>query len=153
LTDETAQLEHFFIERHLQRMTDIVAELGDDLANTVPDLPGANSAYAIVVHCCGMLEWWTRAGVKGLSVDRDRDAEFVAHGTVDALRARVQQVTAQLSADLAAIDPGAPLRGDAGHYGGTPVGANARGALLHILEELAQHHGHLELTRDVVRRG
>lgn len=153
MTDHRAQLEHFFVARHLQRMTDIVAELGDDLAAVVPDLPGANSAYAIVVHCCGMLEWWTRAGILGLSVDRDRDAEFVARGTVAELRERVQRVTTQLSADLADIDPNAPLRGDAGDYTGTPVGADARGALLHILEELAQHHGQLELTRDIVRRG
>jgi hypothetical protein len=33
---------------------------------------------------------------------------------------------------------------------GTPIGASARGVLLHVLEELAQHHGHLEITRDLV---
>jgi hypothetical protein len=35
-------------------------------------------------------------------------------------------------------------------YVGTPICASARGALLHVFEELAQHHGHLEISRDVL---
>jgi hypothetical protein len=144
-------LAFFLIERHLEPMLDIVAGLGDDLANTVADLPGANSPYQIVFHCCGMLEWWTREAILGGSVRRDRAAEFVATGTVDELRARVAQVTTQLRADLSQIEPDEPLRGGQADYGGTPIAASAQGALLHVLEELAQHHGHLEITRDVIR--
>jgi hypothetical protein len=133
-------------------MTAAAAELGDDLVNEVPDLPGANSAYQIVIHCCGMLEWWTRSAILGLDVDRDRDAEFVATGTVAQLTARVEQVRAQFVTDLEQIDPEVPLRGDPSpEYRGTPLGESARGVLMHVFEELAQHHGHLDLTRDLVR--
>lgn len=138
-------------------MTAAATALGDELINVVPDLPGANSAYQIVVHCCGMLEWWTRSAILGLDVDRDRDAEFVATGTVAQLTARAGQVRAQFIADLERIDVSAPLRGDpSAHYQGTPIGESAAGVLMHVFEELAQHHGHLELTRDLVlsaRRG
>ena len=113
-------------------------------------VPGANSAYQLVFHSCGMLEWWTRASILGRRVARDRAGEFAATGTVAELRDRVAQVVSQLAEDLPQIDLDAPLRGPYADYGGTPIAASARGALLHVLEELAQHHGHLEITRDVV---
>ena len=142
---------YFLLERHFDSMTAAAIELGDDLVNQVPRLPGANSAYQIVIHCCGMLEWWTRSAILGLAVDRDRDAEFVASGTVAQLTARADQVRAQFVADLERIDPDAPLRGDPSpEYYGTPLGESARGVLMHVFEELAQHHGHLDLTRDLV---
>lgn len=141
---------YFLVDRHLDRMLAIVTELGDELANRAPDLPGANSPYQLVFHCCGMLEWWTSEATLGRDVGRDRDAEFVATGTVAGLRERVDQVTAQLADDLAAIDLDASLLGPSGDYERTPIGATARGALLHVLEELAQHHGHLEITRDLL---
>ena len=144
-------MDHFFlIERHLAPMFDIAASLGDERVNVVPALPGANSAYQLVFHCCGMLEWWTRESILGRPVGRDRAAEFAATGTVADLRARVEQVTRQFAEDLPQMDLDAPLMGPFADYGGTPIAQSARGALLHVLEELAQHHGHLELTRDLV---
>lgn len=134
-------------------MLTIAVSLGDDGVNVVPDLPGANSAYQLVFHSCGMLEWWTRESILGQPVGRDRAAEFAATGTVAELQARVDAVASQLAEDLPQIDLDAPLRGPSGDYGGTAIAASARGALLHVLEELAQHHGHLEITRDVVMAG
>jgi hypothetical protein len=132
-------------------MAAAAVDLGDGLVNAVPDLPDANSAYQILIHCCGMLEWWTRAAILGLDVDRDREAEFVASGTVAQLTARVDEVRAQFVTDLRLIDPDAPLRGDPSpEYRNTPLGDSAGGVLMHVLEELAQHHGHLDLTRDLV---
>ena len=145
-------MDHFFlIERHLGPMLEIAESLGDERVNVVPELPGANSAYQLVFHCCGMLEWWTRESILGRPVHRDRAAEFAATGTVASLQARVRQVIEQLDEDLPLIDLDAPLRGTYADYGGTPIAASARGALLHVLEELAQHHGHLEITRDLVQ--
>jgi hypothetical protein len=144
---------YFLVDRHLEPMTSIVEGLGDELANTVPDLPGANSPYQLVMHCCGMTEWWTREAVLGVAVERDRDAEFAGSGSVADLRRRVDEVLDRLRADLAEIDPDAGLRGEApADSVGTPIGSTARGVLLHVLEELAQHHGHLEITRDVILR-
>lgn len=147
--------DFFLIEHHLAPMLAIVVELGEELANTTPDLPGANSPWAIVYHCCGMLEWWTGHAILGRDVPRDRAAEFVATGTIEQLQQRVDAVTAQLRRDLAVIDLDAPLAvpagAAAGGYAGTPIEASAGGALLHVLEELAQHHGHLEITRDLLR--
>ena len=145
-------MDHFFlIERHLGPMLDVVAGLGDELANTAPDLPGANTPYQLVFHCCGMLEWWTHEVALGLPVARDRDGEFGAKGTVEQLRERVEHVTRRFRLDLPAVDLDAsPLGQPAAHYVGTPIAETTRGVLLHVLEELAQHHGQLELTRDLL---
>ncbi|MDQ1694680.1 MAG: hypothetical protein QOJ03_33 [Frankiaceae bacterium] len=143
--------DYFLIDRHLDEMMTIVADLGDSLANVRSDLPGGNSPYQLVFHCCGVAEWWTRSAVLGLPVERDRAAEFEATGTVAELQQRVDAVVAHVRADLAVIDPDAPLRGDpSADYVDTPIGRSARGVLLHVLEELAQHHGQLELTRDAI---
>ena len=142
----------YLVDRHLDRMLSIATDLGDERLNVVPSLPGANSAYQIVFHCCGMLEWWTREAVLGQDVGRDRDAEFAARGTVAELAERVATVKDQLRDDLGRMTDDTELRGDpSDHYVGTPIGASAGGVLLHVFEELAQHHGHLELTRDLVR--
>ena len=135
-------------------MRAIAVDLGDSLVNALPELPGANSAFQILWHCCGMLEWWTRQAILGMEVDRDRPAEFVAHGSVAELTARMDEVRAQLLADLPLMDLAAtPLGHIEAEDLATPLGASVHGILLHVFEELAQHHGHLEITRDVVRAG
>lgn len=52
-----------------------------------------------------------------------------------------------LEADLARIDPTVPVRTRAADRF---WGSSAEGALLQVLEELSQHLGHLEITRDVL---
>ncbi|MDQ3826936.1 MAG: DUF664 domain-containing protein, partial [Actinomycetota bacterium] len=57
-----------------------------------------------------------------------------------------------LRADLSALDPFAPPRGDPHVDDSTlPLARTQGGALLHIYEELAQHRGQLEITRDLLR--
>lgn len=141
----------WFAGRALDGMAAILAELGDDHGNRRPALPGANTPYAIVTHCLGVLEFWVGSLVAGRAVERDRDAEFTASGPVSALIERVAGAKEQLRADLAVAEPAAPLRAPASaKYADTPAGRSQGGALQHVYEELAQHHGQLELTRDVL---
>jgi hypothetical protein len=140
----------FFVDHALDGMVDIVTDLGDDLANRRPDLPGANSPFVILTHCLGVLEYYAAEAVAGRAVDRDRDAEFVASGRVADLAAQAGQVRERFAADIATLDPAAaprrPLRGrqDA-------TRRTQGGALVHIYEELSQHLGQMEITRDLLR--
>lgn len=79
---------------------------------------------------------------------RDRDAEFEASGPVAELVARARLERAGLRADLARIDPALPVPGRPGRE--AFWSDSAEGILLHVLEELCQHPGHLEITRDLV---
>src|SRR6266568_6937051 len=70
----------YFVDRAIDGMIEIVRDLGDELACTRPDLPGANSPYAILFHCLGVMGYWGGHTVAGRDMDRDRDAEFRANG-------------------------------------------------------------------------
>ena len=141
----------FYVDTALDGMVRIVSELGDELANARPDIPGANSPYAILTHCLGVMEYWGGHVVSGRSSNRDRDAEFRATGAVGELIERVGRAREQLAADVAAADPWAPPRNPPPDR--EPISATQGAVLLHIYEELAQHRGQMEITRDLVRAG
>jgi hypothetical protein len=144
----------WFVDEALDGMISIVTELGDDLANVRPDLPGANSAYVILTHCLGVMAFWGGHAIAGRVISRDRDAEFVAAGRVDELLARVRGARGQLEVDLASLDALAPPRGALDPEDAMlPLGRTQGGVALHLYEELAQHHGQMQVGRDVVVRG
>jgi len=142
----------WFVDEALDGMVAIVTELGDDLANTAPDLPGANSPYAILTHCLGVVEYWAGHVVAGRPDHRVRAAEFVATGDVAALAARARAARARLGVDVAGADPFAAPRGEPDPEDAVlPIGRTQGGALVHLYEELAQHHGQMQVSRDVLR--
>jgi hypothetical protein len=146
-------VEHFmwFVDNALDQMAEILRELGDDLVNERPDLEGANSPYVICYHSLGVMEFWGGATVAERPITRDRAAEFVATGTVAELLARASAARRQLEEDLTDLHPmavPASVGGDAVPYN------QAKGSvLLHIIEELYQHLGQMELTRDALVAG
>jgi hypothetical protein len=156
MSELTIELDDFvwYVDEALESMRSILSGLGDELANRRPALPGANSAYVIVTHCLGVMEDWGGGSIAGRSFQRDRAAEFVATGRVTDLLDRLTVGRDQLVRDLASIDPSAPPRqepapGDVGR----PLARSQAGVALHIYEELAQHLGQLQLTRDIVTDG
>lgn len=131
----------------LDSLTALVSTMDDESANWRPDRPGANSVVAVLVHCCGMARRWSSTVDLGVEVPRDRDAEFTARMPVaDALRL-ASSTRAAFVADVRATDldsaPAAVPVDQQTFWTGT-----CRGVLLHVLEELSQHLGHAEITRD-----
>jgi hypothetical protein len=87
-------------------------------------------------------------------VERDRDAEFRAAGPVTDLIAASQEAQRRFRADIVTADPTARPRGG-GHptTGPDELEFISQGhALLHILEEVCQHLGQMEITRDLLRQ-
>lgn len=141
----------FYVDLALDEMATIVTDLGDDLANRRPALTGANSPFALLTHCLGVMEYWAGHVVAGRQISRDRAAEFRAAGSVEELVARTRQARRQLETDLAGLEPYAAPRGDAAPEDASlPYARTQGGALLHVYEELAQHLGQMEITRDVL---
>lgn len=140
-----------FVGDALDGMVSVVSELGDERANRRPDIPGANSPYIILIHCLGVMEYWGGYIVAGRPVERDRAAEFRAAGPVSGLVERAGRARQQLRADTANVDPLAPPCGTPRPEDvELPRGRTQGGALVHIYEELAQHRGHMEITRDLL---
>ena len=123
--------------------------LGDDLVSVrLDDVPGSNSAFGLVAHVVGVMAWWGRTVNRGIAVPRDRDAEFRATGTVDEALALLDAGRAGLHEDVAAAKPReAPVAPPPPE---DDIAATQGGVLLHIYEELTQHLGQLEVTRDVL---
>lgn len=143
----------YYVDVALDGMVGIVTGLGDELANRRPELPGANSPYQILTHCLGVMEYWGGEIVAGRESVRDREAEFVASGGVAELAGRAKEARRRLAGDIAGVDMfAAPRNQPKPELRDTPMGTSAGGALFHLYEELAQHHGQMELTRDVLRR-
>lgn len=144
----------YFADVALDGMVGIVEEMGDDEANRRPGLPGANSPYAILTHCLGVMEYWGGEMIAGREIVRDREAEFVAVGGVGELVGRVRAARGTLLRDLETLEPAEPPRGTPRDRDlETPMGRTQGGVVLHIYEELAQHHGQMQLTHDLLRAG
>ena len=143
------------VGRALDGMAGIARELGDGGVNLRAPVPGANSAFALVAHCLGVCEYWLGSLVAGRDIVRDRDAEFTAAGSLAELEDRLAASRPRIRADVAAYRPGAPLAAPADRRFSAPDDQQMTqdGVLLHVLEELAQHHGQLEVLRDVLIGG
>ena len=142
----------FFLDEALDGMVRVVAELGDDLASCRPDVDGVNSPYVTLTHCLGVMEYWGGQVIAGRAIERDRDAEFDAAGSVDELMARAHAARRQLAVDVSELEPDAPPRGALMNEAdaGLPLGSSQGGALMHIYSELAIHRGHVEICRDLL---
>jgi hypothetical protein len=141
----------WFVDSALNAMCAIVQQLGDELVNRRPPFRDGNSAYAILNHCLGVLEYWGGATVAGRPVQRDRAAEFTASGDVDGLLRRTEQSRRRLQEDMVGLSAAAPpvsVRRDPRHW--EPYTETKGAVLVHVLRELFQHLGQMEITRDAL---
>jgi uncharacterized damage-inducible protein DinB len=132
------------------QMLDVADRLGDERVNDRPLGPDTNAVAALVIHCCAVTEFWIGHVALGRPSQRHREAEFSSTATVAELRAMVDATLVQLGDDLAAIDEGRTQPDRTGRQF-LEGGDESDGAIvLHVLEELYQHLGHVELAADAL---
>jgi hypothetical protein len=133
-------------------MVEIVVDLGDEMSNRRIETPASNSPYALLTHCLGVMEFWGGHAIAGRTVERDRAAEFVATGEVADLSQTVEKAREKLRSDVREIDPTSAPRGPlVAEDAAQPLGRTQGGVLIHIYEELSQHLGQMEVSRDVLK--
>jgi hypothetical protein len=143
----TAEL---YMRQAYAQMLGVADRLGDQRVNDRPIGTGDNAVAALIVHCCGVTEFWIGHVALGRPSHRDRDSEFTSIATVAELHAMVDTTLAQVSQDLAAVDAGATQADRTGRQF-LEGGDESDGAIvLHVLEELYQHLGHMEITADAL---
>jgi len=141
----------YYVDRAVDAMVEIVLSLGDEVANEKPALPGANSPFVILNHCVGLMEFWGGEKIAGRTVVRDRAAEFTATGSVEELATRAAEQKERFAADLERLDSLATPQGPAKPEDAElPLGRTQGGVVLHVVEEVFQHLGHMEITRDLL---
>lgn len=136
-----------FILLKFDELVALLATMDDESANAELPAPGSNSVVQLVTHCCGMLRRWSSSVHLGVEVPRDRDAEFTARMPVPQARSMAAETRAAFLEDIAATDfDAAPAYVPPGREHFWTIAT--RGVLLHVLEELSQHLGQAEVTRD-----
>jgi uncharacterized damage-inducible protein DinB len=138
-----------FVDQAFDGLLCVVDRLGDDLVNVRPVGPDTTAVAALVVHCCGVAEYWLGHVALGDPSERDRDAEFATVASVAELHERVTAVRVVVASCLDRLE------GDGGTdpTGRPPVWGGLRSdaaIVLHVVEELFQHLGHAELSANVL---
>jgi uncharacterized damage-inducible protein DinB len=147
LQRRTAEL---YMRHAFAQMLDVAGRLGDDRVNDRPLGSETNAVAALVIHSCAVTEFWIGHVALGRPTDRDRKSEFSSTATVAELRALVDGTIAQVSEDLVAMDEGRTQADRTGRQF-LEGGDESDGAIvLHVLGELYQHLGHMELAADAL---
>lgn len=140
-----------YVRLAARQMIEVANGLGDERVNQRPPGPNPNSVAALVTHCAGVTEFWFGCVGLGRSSTRDRDSEFVAVATVAELHAAIDAMVNQVAADLRSLDAGeASDRNRSVRE--TLEGPDETDAalVLHVIEELFQHLGQMEITADAL---
>jgi uncharacterized damage-inducible protein DinB len=147
LTPDTASR---YARLAFNRMLSVADRLGDARANERPIGPPTNSVAALIVHCCGVSEFWLGHVGVGRESTRAREDEFAATAPIAELREMVARSVQQVEDDLRAIEAGTTSAHAAGRQF-LPGGDESDASLvLHVIEELFQHLGHCEIAADVL---
>ena len=81
-------------------MVQAIEELSDERVNQRPNLPEANSPYAILSHCVGLTHYWIGRVCAGRPYARDRDVEINARGSVAEMQQAVRDLQRHLQDDM-----------------------------------------------------
>lgn len=141
-----------YMNRALDEMTQAIETLGDERVNQRPDVPNANSPCIILSHCVGLTHYWMGRVCTGRAYARDRDGEFSAEGNVASLQEAVRDLKAQLAEDIKQVRLDQPIVGELESRHADLKGITQGEVVLRCFKELAQHHGHMDLTRDLLLR-
>jgi uncharacterized damage-inducible protein DinB len=124
--------------------------LDEEAINWKPAAPSANSLLVLVTHALASAEDHVVRRAGGKPVVRSRDAEFAAKGDASNLAARADAVKRRIDEALT------ELEGRLGEEREPPRDNWPRiwtvsDTLIHAIAHTAEHAGHAELTRDLVR--
>ena len=146
LRPETAEA---YLRHAFRQMLDVADQLGEQRISQRPLGPQTNSVAALIIHCCEVTEFWLGHVALGNPSDRDRDAEFTRTATCSELQTFVAAAIERAVGHLARLEAG-----EGSDEGGRQflLGGDTSDAavVLHVLEELSQHLGHMQLAADAL---
>ncbi len=138
-----------FLDHAFAQLLAVADRVPEPLLNARPHGSSTNSIAALIVHCCGVTEYWLGHVALGEPTIHDREHEFSTTATLPDLHAIVESTTVRAANLLERLDSGAGVNraARAPLYGGDTSDA---AIVLHVLEECFQHLGHAELTADAL---
>ncbi len=147
LEPATAEL---YTRHAFTQMLEVADRLGERKVNDRPLGPRTNAVAALIIHCCEVTEFWLGHVGLGRPSQRDRESEFTRTATLAELHAMVDATLSTARADLDRIFRG-DTQADRTGFMFLIGGDESDGALvIHVLEELYQHLGHMEIAADAL---
>ena len=105
-----------------------------------------NSLAAVITHLAGSETYFMKEVIGRQPVQRDREAEFVARGVnVSALKTRLEAAAKSAEEVLSPMTEG--QLEESRKFRDRQV--TVRWSILHVIEHMAQHVGHMQLTRQL----
>lgn len=138
-----------YVRRAFTQMGEAIDRLGEPLINERPHGPDTNAVAALVVHCCGVAEFWLGHVALGRPSIRAREEEFSTTATVEELHRLIATTIEQIGSDLVRLDAGAGTD-EGGRVFLPESDLSDASVVLHVIEELYQHLGHMELAVDAL---
>jgi hypothetical protein len=120
----------------------------------MPEVEGMNSPYVLGAHVLGNARAYLIGIASEQDFTRDRPGEFASSGeSAKALRTQLESLEAEIAAALPTLNLDKRLQPPQELWGPNPTREiTVRRALLQVIEHASLHLGHLELTRDLLRR-
>ncbi|GAA4673685.1 DinB family protein [Gordonia humi] len=141
------------VEETLAAIAQVLDDCDDESVNATP-VPGTvNSVFALVTHLDGVIADWGGNLVAGEGIPRDRPTEFTAQGTLAQARSILDRMSERLPRYIRlALTAGIEAPGAISSTRVDAASATPEFVVAHLLRELTQHTGHMQICRDVVGR-
>ncbi len=149
-TFQSTEVESFwrFTNRSLEGFMEAMEGLTVEELNWRPPAPDTNSIYILATHTLGNVRMHVFRVLLGQSIDRDRDREL--RSVADASNVPIPfwpSLHAEIEGALATLPAGAMDETFEHPVFGPLTG---REVLMVMLRHTAEHHGQVELTRDLI---
>jgi uncharacterized damage-inducible protein DinB len=147
MADPTIEAARELLDEALDAMRASIAGATSDDLNQRPAGEDTNSIAALATHSMNSTRWWLYVAMGEDPPARDRPTEFLT------IAAGVDELLSFFDATAAdcrtVLDTDLPFHGGAPRERDGEEKVTAAWALLHALEHLREHVGHVELTRQV----
>lgn len=112
-------------------------------------VPETNTLYASAFHAASGTDYWVTVYVGGGAQPRNREAEFTTQGDLRSIQARWQQTADNAQTVLQRLAPADYEAMRQVRLGNTPQSFTVRECLLHVVEHVNLHVGHIQLARQL----
>jgi hypothetical protein len=149
----SVEIESFRIRfgYELDRLLETIADLDEEAVNWKPPVPGTNSLLVLVTHALASAEEHVVGKAAGKTVVRNRDAEFASTGGSGHLAARATEIRRRIDDALTELDGRLDEEREP-PFGRWPASrGTVRDRLVHSISHTAEHVGHAQLTRDLLK--
>jgi Protein of unknown function (DUF664) len=148
----SSEIDSFRIrfEYEFGRLLKTIDGLDDEAVNWKPAAPGANSLLVLVTHTLGSAEDHVVRVAAGMTVVRNRDAEFAAKGGTTHLASRAEEVRRRIGEALSTLEGRLDEERDVPFREWPAQKATVRDRLINSVAHTVEHVGHAQLTRDLL---